>query len=272
MFVLYCIVLFCIQEMAVSVRQTHRKGNTVVQWNDSENVKIIWIAQFFISQNESRNREIQQVIEENCANPEIDEIHLLNEEYYDLPVLQHEKIRQINIGKRMSYYDAFFYSHENLDEQSIKMVSNNDITFNVDDLHCLRYKVLTNKVLCLTRYEYPDSRRDKSTVSIYLSRNKKTKESTSQDTWIYTNITPTIEMDIHLGTWSCDNRIAYILHQNGYQINNVCNSIRTYHNHLSNFRTYAMITPPGNHRYLKEEIDMDIEYIRQMLGLSPTNS
>jgi hypothetical protein len=69
--------------------------------------KIVMITQFYISPNEERNRELRDVLVENCENPEIDEIHLLNERIYDSPYLKHAKIRQINIGKRLGYYDAF---------------------------------------------------------------------------------------------------------------------------------------------------------------------
>jgi hypothetical protein len=226
--------------------------------------KIIWIAQFFISTNEERRKEIENVIRENCANPEIDEIHLLNEEYYDLPILNHSKIRQINLGKRMSYYDAFFYSQENLEPNNIKILSNNDITFNEQDLRCLRFKLLENKVLCLTRYEYENNKCDIKKTRLF-SYNLNTWESASQDTWIYKQIIPSVDMDIQLGTWACDNRIAYILKENKYQILNNSLSIRTYHHHFSNYRTYNQNTPPGKRSMVKVIIDPEIENIREML-------
>jgi hypothetical protein len=72
-------------------------------------------------------------------------------------------------------------------------------------------------------------------------------------------------MDIQLGTWACDNRIAYILKENKYQILNNSLSIRTYHHHFSNYRTYNQNTPPGKRSMVKVIIDPEIENIREML-------
>jgi hypothetical protein len=228
--------------------------------------KIVWIAQFFISSNQERRNEIEEVIRDNCTNPEIDEIHLLNEEYYDLPILDHPKIRQINLGKRMSYYDAFFYSLENLELGSIKMVSNNDITFNEEDLRCLRFKSLENKVLCLLRYEFTGRDYNKNTAQYSKQQiDKRNGEAYSQDTWIYTNVEPAMDMNIHLGTWGCDNRIAKVLKDCGYQVINNCLSIRTYHHHFSNHRTYVQQRVPGDYIHLKSVVDHEIENIRKRL-------
>ncbi len=228
--------------------------------------KIILIIQFFIFNNEARNNEIRDVLIHNCNNPQIDEIHLLNEQIYDLPFLKHEKIHQLNIGKRMSYYDAFYYSKENLESTAIKIVANNDITYNAEDLHCLRYKTLYNKVICLTRYEFADSRYDRNRAHIPINRiERKTNRSNSQDSWIFVDIQPTMDMDVHLGKWCCDHRIAKVLHDNKYIVMNNCWNLRSYHHHFSNHRTYSQIPVDGEGMLVPVRIDVELEYIRSRL-------
>jgi hypothetical protein len=226
--------------------------------------KIIMITQFYISPNEERNREIQKVIEENCANAAIDEIHLLNEQYFDLPVLKHPKIRQLNLGKRLSYYDAFFYSHANLDRKSIKIVCNNDMTYDSDDLECLRYYNFEpspnmKKVMCLLRYE---KTRDNNTyLSHTLVRNGK---AFSQDTWIYCDINPSKHMDFHLGLLACDIRIAKVLEMHHYTPINPCLSIHSYHNHFSGFRKSTQATRvKGEYKHTDVILDEEIERIKE---------
>lgn len=224
--------------------------------------KIIMITQFFLSPNEERNREIQQVLKENCENPEIDEIHLLNEQYYDLPLLQHAKIRQFNLGKRMSYYDAFFYSHTNLGRDSVKIVCNNDMTYDAADLRCLRYyNFYMKKVMCLLRYE--KTREGRTHLSHTLVRDGK---AFSADTWIYEDINPSKQMDFYLGLLACDIRIAKLLETHHYIPINPCLSIRSYHNHFSGFRKSSQATRvKGEYKRLDVLLDEEIERIREEL-------
>ena len=230
--------------------------------------KIIMITQFYISPNNERNLEIQNVIKENCENVAIDEIHLLNEQYYDLPVLKHPKIKQFNLGKRMSYYDAFFYSHTNLNRNSIKILCNNDMTYDSADLECLRYYNFEpfphmKKVMCLLRYE--KKRDQQSYLSHTLVRNGK---AFSQDTWIYCDINPSKHMDFHLGLLACDIRIAKVLEMQHYTPINPCLSIRSYHNHFSGFRKSTQVTRvKGEYKHTDVSLDEEIERIRENIGL-----
>jgi len=235
--------------------------------------KIVMITQFFISPNEERNREVQRVLEENCANAEIDEIHLLNEEYFDLPVLQHPKIRQFNLGKRLSYYDAFYYSHMNLGRDVVKILCNNDMTYDAADLQCLRYynfEPLWNmkKVMCLLRYE--KTREQRTYLSHTLVRDGK---AFSADTWIYVDINPSKQMDFYLGLLACDIRIAKLLETHKYTPINPCLSIRSYHNHFSGFRKSTQATRvKGEYKRLDVLLDEEIERIREQLLSINANS
>ena len=43
---------------------------------------------------------------------------------------------------------------------------------------------------------------------------------------------------IQLGQWGCDNKIAYILNQSGYEVINPCRKINSFHLHRSNVRNW----------------------------------
>jgi len=62
----------------------------------------------------------------------------------------------------------------------------------------------------------------------------------SQDTWIFMGGVPQISgADFTLGKAGCDNSIAYMLEQSGYNVLNPSRTIKTYHLHLTNIRNYT---------------------------------
>ena len=72
---------------------------------------IILITQFFIHNNSDRNEELKYCLKQNVINNNIDKIILLNEKIYalqDLGIIS-DKIIQIDIKKRLEYYDVFNY-------------------------------------------------------------------------------------------------------------------------------------------------------------------
>lgn len=63
----------------------------------------------------------------------------------------------------------------------------------------------------------------------------------SQDVWIFKGYIPHIPgADFFLGgVAGCDNKIAYLLEENGYDVRNPSRDIRCYHLHLSGVRNYV---------------------------------
>ncbi len=72
----------------------------------------------------------------------------------------------------------------------------------------------------------------------------------SQDTWIIKGKVGALEGDFALGTPGCDNRIAYEFRKAGHTVSNPGLSIKTYHVHASNVRTYNKSTPSVPPPYL----------------------
>lgn len=87
--------------------------------------------QYFKSNNQSRQSEIDQALQLNINNEYISEIHLLNEMNYDLSYLKDDnhKIKQRELNERISINEAMKYSYNNLQKDDIIIISNADIYF-----------------------------------------------------------------------------------------------------------------------------------------------
>ena len=211
------------------------RNNTI---NLTDN-KINLFLQFFINSNFERQHEIEYVLKQNVNNQYIDAIYLLNEKFYtddELGVKSH-KIIQINIGSRLKFSDVFlFINSHNIKGYNILL--NSDIFFD-DSIYNLLYSDLhyTKTICALLRYEFDTDNINKSKLyNDYPSR--------SQDTWIiHSNNTLTNDqinkLDFPLGRLGCDNALAYLFHSFNYELINDPLSIKTFHYHSSNHRTYT---------------------------------
>ena len=199
--------------------------------------KIILITQYYKSDNSARHSENVECLQTNVDNPYINEIILVTETPYnkqDVEVTS-DKVKLINIGKRMRYSDAFDIV-ENYNVKGYVIIANSDIFF--DDTLKNVYESNAHKVKKMytqLRFEYTNS--DLKKCPLFGPRGD------SQDTWIFhTNYNipkhnRTI-LEFELGIPGCDNHIIYVLSVLGFLLYNEPFYIRTYHNHKSNVRTY----------------------------------
>jgi hypothetical protein len=198
---------------------------------------------------------------------------MLNETIYDFDWLKHPKIKQINIGHRITYLDAFRYARRYLDRNTIKILCNNDMSYNIEDLACLRYYSLNNRVICLSRFDIDCNVLNYNDTHLFLE----SPFSRTQDTWIFTDYEPLPNTNFCLGTTSCDNRIAKIT-ADMYIAVNCAFSIRTYHHHNSCYRPHSSHFDPRvkndwNKELIRLElvVDDEIEYIRNKLFPKQSN-
>jgi len=196
--------------------------------------KIIIIQQYYISDNKKRQEEINNVLKLNIENKFIDKIYLLNEEIYDFDILKNYKIKQIKIGKRLTYKFSFEFGNL-FPNNYIKILCNNDIFFN-EEIQILKTFNLQNKCLALTRYDIISLNPFKYKLMDCLINNL----SCSQDTWIFNYIPIVNEMNFYQGINGCDNRIVYILKNIDIEVINNCHSVKTFHLHLINSRSYGL--------------------------------
>ena len=175
-----------------------------------------------------RQKEIDSCLEINSRNENLDEIHLLTEAEHDLSFIPTQfmyKIKQTVIGKRLEYQTAFDYYNEHLSCYTC-ILTNADI-FTDNSIGLLDYINLDNTVLALTRYEFND---EESAIFLYGSEEKSRSPRFyndyepiigSQDAWIW-NMSK-IEVSnsgFCLGIHGCDNRIATIIIDSGYNMYN----------------------------------------------------
>jgi hypothetical protein len=242
---------------------------------------ITLITQFFIHRNPVRHKEIVYCLQQNCSNPHIETIYLLNERIYNKIELQlndesMKKIRQINIKTRITFKHIF----DTIESSQIKgfvVALNSDIMVD-DTITRVRSTPIFEKptLVALLRYEYND---------IYVPFETNCSQSKlfgprgdSQDTWIiHTNHNIPVKyrglFDFQFGKPGCDNKMVYLFHFLNYQVYNDPLAIKTYHYHQSQDRSYSAndrlipvfeyLTPPNLPNVLyKNAEDMTAKYTR----------
>ena len=144
------------------------------------NDEIILIQQFFIHSSTERYKEIKETLAYNVHNNCIDKIILLNERIYSSDELgiSSDKIKQVNIKKRLTYKDVFDYARTVGNNKYI-ILSNSDIFFDATIKRIKISGLTTNKKLfSLLRYEYKPGIPLKN-CSLFGPR------PDSQDSWIW---------------------------------------------------------------------------------------
>ena len=207
--------------------------------SDITNNEIHIFTQFFIHKNASRNEELRYCLKQNHDNPYVAHIHLLNERIYtdaEMGLSSSHKVRQENIGKRLSFQSVFQY----IREQGIKgyfVLVNADIFLDNTIKYLLSSSIHEKKQgMALLRYEFNNSN-TVETAPLFGPR------FDSQDTWIYHSNFP-LKMNqeklfaFDFGRPGCDNKIVYLMRVLGYQMFNDPKLIKTYHYHRSIMRDY----------------------------------
>lgn len=175
-----------------------------------------------------RQIETDQCLLLNLQNPFLDEIHLLNEQIYDvsfIPDIYRSKVKQVNVEKRLTYKMVIDYYNANI-PNTICILANADI-FTDKSIEVLDHISFEQSVLALNRYEYDDD-----TTAALLNGEEINRHFTSlfpdysasiwtQDAWIWKMPRFMIDnVDFCLGTTGCDNHFAYLLHNAGFRVYN----------------------------------------------------
>ena len=221
-----------------SIKQKEKKDN------------IYMIYKFFIHKNRNRHREIQHTLQINVNNNLIDKIYMLNERIYTaeemgIPAEKLNKIKQINIGKRLRFSDIFdFVETEKINGYCI--FANADIFFDTD-LSKLYYTGIKDKPIIYSqlRFEYTSQNLKKCTL---FGTNLKKYRSDSQDSWFIhskQNIPKNKRkiFNFNFGIRGCDNKLPYLFKILGYEIRNEPFLIKTYHIHNTQIRDYDKNSP-----------------------------
>lgn len=196
-------------------------------------VPAIWLIQQYYQPTKSqRAKEINRTLEKNIECTSIDKIILLNEKLYD-DIPTSSKIEQVNINHRLTYYDVLNYIKTHIPKDTIVIFANSDIYMD-STLNQLYNIDLHMKFLALLRY---DVQVDAEPV-IFGPR------ADSQDTWIVWSSSIDFEITeadfgFNFGISGCDNALTVAMLKKKFVVSNPAYSIKTYHLHNSNIRTYV---------------------------------
>jgi len=200
------------------------------------------IVQYFKVGDNERQKEFDLCLEKNCENSYIKRIFLLTEEKLAGKLLNHPKIEQIVIGKRLAFSDAFKFANEKCNGE-LCIVSNADIYFD-GTLEKIKEYNFDKLFLAISRHNHFADGRDQiiiggskyntKNVQKYFDEEGGKIEWGSQDSWIFkAPISENIIKDsnFELGRLACDSHIAWIAKTAGYRVQNPCFNIITRHLH-----------------------------------------
>jgi len=197
---------------------------------------------YYVDRTPNRQYELEQCFIRNISCREIDKIIVLMSKAHQMHFVQMilrndlesftKKIKVVNCDNRPTYREWFSMTRNYSDINSISCIANSDIFFTDEEVKKIKsYSFNEKNCLALSRWDISDEK--KLNEAIHFDR------SDSQDCWIKKgSFTDIPEAYFTLGIAGCDNRIAYLLNENGYNVLNPSKSIKTYHYHNSNVRNY----------------------------------
>ena len=195
-------------QITTTLLDTVAKSDVVVPQKQSSG--LVLITQYFEGGHEIIQEDLRTALLKNLANPYISEIVMLTEqpfEFQDFPFS--DKIKQKVIRKRLTFQTAFQYANDHYLGRNI-IVANADIYFD-SSLHRLVNSRLNNTIIALLKW-----RDEGNSLSINL-------RTDSQDSWIFHSPLPSNlvdEVNFILGAPRCDNRLARVFRDFGYDVIN----------------------------------------------------
>ena len=116
----------------------------------------------------------------------------------------------------------------------VNILCNSDIYFELAGIQWITYvygrytdEARANRVMALSRYDI-----DPEGVAMLWNNGD------SQDTWIVFGGPHEVDAPYPMGVPGCDNALIHALRQAGFTVTNPSKTIRTYHLHLSQYRSY----------------------------------
>ena len=194
---------------------------------------LYYVTQYYVSPNPKRAKENDKCLKNNVACKYIDKIILLNEAALELPI-KSAKIKQENVGSRLSFHHVFQWIYNDAPEDALICIANSDI--HLDDSWKALWSInMEATFLALLRWDAQD---DGSSPKLFGPR------ADSQDTWVISakavkaRVWEWASLKIPFGQGGCDNAITVEMLKQKFLVVNPCMSLITHHVHNTNFRTY----------------------------------
>jgi hypothetical protein len=209
-----------------------------IEYN-KEPEQCILVLQYFKHSNNMRLRELRECLVHNCENSFIDRIIMLTEKDYSsewAKIKGREKIEQVVIGKRLTYYDFLNYVKKSVSDNCFTILANADIYFDKTLEYLWKIK-MDNKMMALLRWDVQPNRDDEPVLF--------GPRSDSQDCWIlHSDSIKKRDWDssifsYDLGHPGCDNKFICDMMRSKFLVSNPALSIKSYHIHTSNVRNYT---------------------------------
>lgn len=173
---------------------------------------IRYIYNYYEDQHPARKKEIDFCLQKNQGNKLI-----------TLVILETQ-------GKP-NYSDFFKKINELTGPDDINIFSNSDI-FIDETIGLVESKLQHKQLYALSRWDWHSPAR-----IVFFDR------PDSQDAWIVKGKIEGVFGDFNLGVRGSDNRLAHEFNKAGYAVSNPSKSVKSYHVHNSNIRTYTLIPP-----------------------------
>ena len=177
-----------------------------------------------------RQKELNFCLLRNDLNKMIDRIYLFPESIKDNIPKVSEKVKVINLNRRVTYQDMVYRINHTMDSyRCYNIIMNTDIYFN-ETLSLVRTIDMTNICLALTRWE---ANPDHGEPYMYMTYE-------SQDCWIFKGyINMNVQCGFNLGLAGCEGRFNFELEQAGYKVYNPSLDIKILHHHMSGKRNWS---------------------------------
>lgn len=211
------------------------------------------IVNYYNDKNIERGTELDFCLLENMSNPNINKVVVIctEKDYKHLLEITHNdnnKIIPIITEIRPTFNDYFAITKKLFNSDiNINIISNLDIIIPHESLSQIKnsdiHKVVLDyfpnisTCLALSRWDITNKSEDFKNGVVLFDR------ADSQDTWIFKGgVNHILGADFTIGIAGCDNSIAHLLEQHGYNVINPSRTIKTYHLHLTNIRNYTDIS------------------------------
>ena len=185
-----------------------------------------------------RKEEIDACLKKNIECPIIDRLVLLNESAI---APKSKKIQEKVIGKRLTYADVIRWIYDEAPEDVLVVFANADIFLDADSWRLLWSTDLTTraKFLALLRWDVEGTTQEHINAAKLFG-----PRADSQDTWVLSSKAVKAAkwdwdaLKFPFGQGGCDNAITVEMMKQRFLVANPALSLRTYHYHKSEIRTY----------------------------------
>lgn len=202
--------------------------------------KIIYLFSWYTEKNPVRAEELKQCFYECLHSDEIDLLIIVLEHGAVLPETSSSKQKIVHqmVG-RPTYSDFFEIGNKYSHAGEIVIIANTDLYPGAGTKKYLQ-QLQPQQAYALSRWD------------ISKGGTKHFNRRDSQDVWIFRSpISETLKAEFCMGKPGCDNRIAQLILEAGYQVSNPSKTIRFLHLHESNIRNYTTAeTIPGPYHFI----------------------